>query len=452
MPTNLISIGRSGAAAARASIEVTAQNIANAANSDYVRRSLQLGELAGAANIDFQSTSSFSGVRIGGVLRPDSELIQSRARDSGSDLARAEAELAGLRDAETALEQSGLYRALVDFEASLTLLESDPTDPALRGGAIETARQMADTFHFAQFSLANARTLVEGDIGVGVDTINGAASELARINIELVNAREGTAGQASLLDARDAALRDIADEYGIVTRYDEFGAVEVRLVGTPNPPGERGVLLVAGGNFSQLTASIDPAGSATFSFGGAEFSPISGAMAGRAASLATISQKQVELDAIAAQTIAQANSAQAAGAALDGSAGQPLFSGTDASTIALALTNGDGLALAPAGSSAGSRNTANLVNLIAAFGADDGPIAATDRALLALSSRIAGIDTTREGLAIIKDSAEAERLAETGVDLDTEAANLIRLQQAFEANGRVIAVASELFDTILGLR
>jgi len=43
-------------------------------------------------------------------------------------------------------------------------------------------------------------------------------------------------------------------------------------------------------------------------------------------------------------------------------------------------------------------------------------------------------------------------LTETGVDLDTEAANLIRLQQAFEANSRIIQVASDLFDTILGLR
>lgn len=452
MPTNLISIGRSGAAAARASIEITAQNIANASNPDYVRRSLQLGELAGTANLNYLATSTFSGVRIGGVQRPDSELVQRRARDSGSDLLRAEAELSGLRDAETALEQSGLYRALVDFEASLTLLTSDPTDPALRAGAIETARQMAETFHFAEFSLTNSRDLAEGEIAVGVDAINGAATELARINRDLVNAREGTAGRASLLDARDAALRDISQQFGIVTKFEETGAVEVRLVGTPLPPGERGVLLVAGSNFSELTATIDPAGTASFSFGGADFTPVSGAMAGHAAALATIAARRDELDTIAAQTIARANAAQASGTALDGTAGQPLFAGTDARTIALALTDGAGLALAPAGSPAGSRETGNLSSLIAAFGADDGPIATTDRMLLALSSRIAGIETTREGLSIINAAAEAERLTETGVDLNAEAANLIRLQQAFEANSRVIAVAGELFDTILGLR
>jgi len=33
-----------------------------------------------------------------------------------------------------------------------------------------------------------------------------------------------------------------------------------------------------------------------------------------------------------------------------------------------------------------------------------------------------------------------------------EAVNLIRYQQAFEASGRVMQVASDLFDTILGIR
>jgi flagellar hook-associated protein 1 FlgK len=451
MPTNLISIGRSGAAAARASLEITAQNIANASNSDYVRRNIQLTEFAATATINFQTTSSLSGVRIGGIQRPDSELITRRARDSGSDLARAEAELVGLRDAETALEQSGLYRGLVEFEAALTLLESDPTDPALRTGALETARQLAQTFGFAQDGLADARRLVEDGVAVGVESVNGAAEELARINRELAGAREGTAGRAALLDARDAALRDIAQEFGIAVRFDEYGGAEVRLASNPAPAGQLGPLLVSGVTANTLTSALQPDGSALFTLEGSDFTPVSGAMAGRAASLTDLAGRAASLDTVAASTIARANSAQANGAALDGSPGQPLYSGSNASDITMVLANGAGLALAPAGSPPGSRDTSNLSNLTASIGADDGPIAETDRLLLSLSSRIASVDTTREGLAIINASAQAELLTETGVDLDAEAAALVRLQQAFEANSRVIQVASNLFDTILGL-
>lgn len=39
----------------------------------------------------------------------------------------------------------------------------------------------------------------------------------------------------------------------------------------------------------------------------------------------------------------------------------------------------------------------------------------------------------------------------SGVNLDEEAANLLRFQQAYQASGKVLEIASKLFDTILGL-
>jgi len=451
MPIDLISIGQSGARAARASIELTAQNIANAANPDYVRRSLQLEEFVGSAVIDFTSSDALSGVRIGGIVRPGSELLQTRARDSAADVERANQDIAALRDGELALEQSGLFRGLVDFEASLTLLESDPTDPALRTGAVETARQLAVSFQSAQVGLSNARDLAQSNVNVGVEQVNGAATELAQINRELAKVEPGSAAQANLFDARDAALRVISSEFSLSAEFDGRGRVTVRLVSTPAPAGEVGPALVDGTSTNPVTSTIAADGTTSFDLDGLTFAPVSGAMAGRVSALIDLRDREATLDAIAFSTITRANDAQANGAALDGTPGQPLFSGTNADDIELALTDGDQLALAPLGSPPESRDTANLQTLVAAIGADDGPIAQTDRLLLSLSSRISGLETTREGLSIIAGSAAADLLSQTGVDLDQEAAALIRLQQAFEANSRVIQVANDIFDTILGL-
>lgn len=55
----------------------------------------------------------------------------------------------------------------------------------------------------------------------------------------------------------------------------------------------------------------------------------------------------------------------------------------------------------------------------------------------------------RQGLT---DQLKAVQQSESGVNLDEEAANLIRYQQYYMANARVIDTASTLFDTILGLR
>ncbi|MEP0189704.1 MAG: flagellar hook-associated protein FlgK [Erythrobacter sp.] len=446
MTSSLINIGRSGAAAARASLELTAQNIANAANPDYSRRRLNQSELVGTSVSGFNYSDTLIGVRITGIDRFENETLQRQARDASSDLGRTNAELTGLRDAETALEQSNVYSGLVELEASLTLLESDPTDSALRTGALETARQLANTLNTADAGLETARTLTQSEINAGLEVVSGAATELARINAELGSAREGTAGRAALLDARDAALTDISEQLGISVSFESSGAAQVRINGSPEP------ILVQGSSASAVTASYGADGTAQFSVGATSFAPESGQLAGRAAALTGIAGLQDELDVIANATITRANDAQANGAALDGSGGQPFFSGTSASDIAVALSDGEGIATAPAGSPANSRDTSNLGNLLIALGGNDGPIKGTDTMLLSLSSRIAGLNTTHEGLTVIADSARATLSAQTGVNLDDEAANLVRLQQAFEANSRVIQVASDLFDTILSIR
>ena len=446
MPGPLFQIARTGAAATRASLEVVAQNIANASNPDYSRRTLELRELVGVTP---GRRGVLNGVRIEGIGRASTEIVQQQARSSAAELARAEAELTGLRDTELALEQSNLFEGLVEFEAVLTQLEGNPLEPVLRTNALESARQLAGTLQFANTTLDTARGQVQEAATVSLDEANLQIEELARINRNISNARSGTVGEAALLDARDAALRILSQQIGIIASFDDRGRVNVRLDDASGGPG---ALLVDGFTTSAINSTTNADGTLSFDVGGVAVDPARGAIAGQAAALDAQADFQTQLDDIAAQVIARSNAAQASGADQDGNAGQPLFAGTDASTITLALISGRQLATALLGSPAGSTNTTNLASFAASIGADDGPIATTDTLLLSLSSRISAQDVTRTGLAAIAQNAEATLLTETGVDLDTEAANLVRLQQAFEANSRVLQVATEIFDTLLAIR
>ena len=58
----------------------------------------------------------------------------------------------------------------------------------------------------------------------------------------------------------------------------------------------------------------------------------------------------------------------------------------------------------------------------------------------------------RDALTVVKDQAVAARDAVSGVNLDREAADLIRFQQAYQASAQVMQVASRLFDSILQVR
>ena len=75
-----------------------------------------------------------------------------------------------------------------------------------------------------------------------------------------------------------------------------------------------------------------------------------------------------------------------------------------------------------------------------------------DAQLFAVSSAVAGRKTTSQALDSIAGAAQLAFEQQSGVDLDQEAANLVRYQQAFQANGRAIQIASDLFDILLALK
>lgn len=441
MTSSLLNIGKNGAMAARRALDLTAQNIANAGNPDYARRTLSMAEVASKSGIGLEPGNMLSGVRPDRVLRSDSTFLQNEARRTGSDLSRAEAELAGLSRAENAIEQAGIYTGIVDFEASLARLQADPLGGALRAAVLEDGRQLAQTFQVATQGLDAAQQSAQLAADAGVERVNLLAAELARTNTGIARARDGSSDMAALHDQRDALLRDLTQLTGGASAFDDKGRASVTLGGET---------LVSGTLANALASSANPDGSLAFSVGGNTATLGSGSLLGNSQALQAIGGLRSQLDDLAAQVITIANSAQANGAAQDGTAGQPFFTGSGAADITLGLTDGAQIATAAAGSPANSRDTSNLQALRDAL-ANGGPAASADSLLFGLSSAIDARSVTRDALGTIAGSAQAALQAETGVDLDQEATNLLRYQQAFQANGRVIQAASDIFDTILGL-
>lgn len=445
MASDLISIAKSGTQAARIALDVTAQNIANASSEGYVRRTVQMAEVSSSSGMRSVNDTSLSGVRISGVVRNADAFRQSEVRRTGADAARGNAEVAGLENIESAIEQSNVYAGIVQFEASLQRLASDPVDASLRAAVVEDARTMTSQFNIASSALDAAGTSLRFEATDGVEQVNLLSSELARVNLRLARAADSSSDQTALLDQRDLLLQKLSDYVGITTTVGPDQMVEVRLGGASGPQ------LVSGGNAASLAMTTAGNGTVSFTLDGNAVTPASGSLAGKAQALDKLADVRGKLDVVATTLISTVNAAQANGVALDGSAGQPMFSGTGAGTMALALQNGSGIATAPAGSLAGSREPGNLIAMRDALASAD-PAGGMDALLFDISATVAGRKVTRDALVTIAGTAKIALQSQAGVDLDNEAVNLIRYQQAFQASGRVMQVASDIFDTLLGIR
>ncbi|GGD63917.1 flagellar hook-associated protein FlgK [Croceicoccus mobilis] len=445
MANDLLSIAKSGARSSRLALDVTAQNIANAATEGYVRRSVGLAEVASTGGIAPFTQLNLSGVRVDSIIRNADAFRQSEVRRTGSDLARADAELAGLQNIETAIEQTGIYDSIVGFEAALQQLAADPVDPSLRAATIEAARSMAGNFNVADANLAAAGDGMRFEAAGAVEQVNLLSDELARVNLRLARTADNSGDQAALLDQRDLLLQQISDSVGISTKINADNTVDVRLGDSSGP------VLVTGGTAASLTMTSAADGTVSFDLDGTAVAPSAGSLAGHAQALDMLAQMRGDLDTLATDMADAVNAAQGAGIDLAGASGTNLFTATGAGDIALAFEDGALIATAPAGAGAGSRDTTNLSALQAAM--TGGNIAGRmDGLLFDISSTVAGRQTMRDTIATIADQASTALAAQSAVDLDEEAVNLVRFQQAFQASGRVMQVASELFDTILGIR
>ena len=444
MASDLLSIGASGARAARAALEVTANNIANASSDGYVRRSVRIEEVSGGSIAGRGGDVSVSGSRIAQVRRNADAFRQAELRRTNADLQRANVELGGLQNIEAAVEQSGLFDSIVEFEAALQQLAGDPTDSARRAAVLGQAETLASKFNITASSLASAGEGLRFDANADVDNLNTYAAELSRVNLRLARAGAGSNDQAALLDQRDSLLERMSGFANVNSSFAPDGTVTVALGASP------GTAFVSGGTAATLTSSTNADGTLAFAIDGAPFNPGSGSLTGASLALSDLAAVATRLDGIASSIATAINTAQANGVALDGTAGQPIFSGTTAATLRVAMASGAGLATAPAGSPAGSRDQQNLAEMRQALSAAN-PAEGLNSILFDISSKVAGRTVTQSALETIASSARIALEEQSGVDLDNEAANLIRYQQAFQASGKAMQVASDIFDTLLGI-
>jgi flagellar hook-associated protein 1 FlgK len=444
MTSNLISIAASGTKAARAALDITAQNIANASTAGYVRRSVTLSELSVQdSGASYGDISQF-GVRVAGIVRNADSFLQSEVRRTASDSSRADTLVSGLTNVSNAVETSGVYDSLINFQAALTKLTSTPTDSAMRANALESGRTLAQSFNVAANSLQSTITGMQEGAANGVSNLNDLATSLAKLNMTIATDTDPASNSATLLDQRDAILEKMSKIANITTTFNANKTVSVQLGGSSGPA------LVSNITAGTVTMATAASGAISFSVGALPATLSGGTLAGYQQGITAGISAMDDLDTQAQDLMDLINTAQAAGVDLNGTTGAAMFSGTGAADMAISLTSGSQIAAAPSGSAANSMNASNLTTMLSTMSTDKTSGNLNDL-IFKLNSAVSSNTTTRDTLETIASNASTALASQAGVDLDTEAANLVRYQQAFQASGKVIQVANTLFDQLLNL-
>lgn len=437
--SDILGIGASGLKAYSRALATVGDNIANAQTPGYARRTLALREtVAGGDTVLTRGHVRPGGVEIGGVVRATDQWLVEEARLASSDSDRAGVRSAALQNVESALadRDNGIASALTSLFNTTDELTTDPTSEPLRNAFLQSAGDIANGFRQVAARLSR---LADGNSVAAMAEVSAANTDLAtleKVNIGLRKARPGSTNEAQLHDERDRLLNNLASRLDISVTVGNRGTVTVRAA-------SGGDLLVGGGVVNPIAVTAAADKRLSYQVGGAPLQISNGSLAGHAEAANHIADQNAAVDAAASSIAGTLNAAHEAGLDASGAPGTALFSGTGsaATLTATPLTVGQ-VAAARAGSENG-----NMLALGQLRGA--GAPEATWGALLAQQSQqTAGARAQGSAAATRHDSAQAARDAIGEVDLDREAADLLRFQQAYTAAAQTIQVARETMQAL----
>lgn len=459
--TNLLgvlSVGTSALLAQQRAINVTGNNIANVNTPGYSRQRLTLQ--TGTAAESAIGPVAF-GVQTGEVQRIYDRFLGVQLDAETSNLGRWEAQQSMLDRAEIVLDESGGYglnQALSDFWSGWQDLAMNASGSTERTVVAADAQNLADAIRGQYAQLEQIRSDIDVALTGAVTDVNRLTADIAELNRKIAGI-ETTGGTANdYRDSRDSALRRLSEIISISSYEDSQGQV---VVSTGS-----GRTLVESGTTTTLTTGTDSDGHVTVLWPTPSgTTDITGEIAGGRmggwlqARDARIGDYEAGLDDLAVGLMTRVNALHQGGYDRNGTAGLALFTGSGAADLQVnAAILADPARIAASATAAGAPGNADTALAIHAL-----------RSALTMNGNTATFDTAANTLVsrVGRDAAEAKAYAThqtdmlgyldsyrdsiSGVALDEEMVNLVKYQAAYNAAAKMISMADEMLNTLVGM-
>ncbi len=482
MGADLLSIGRSSLNASKKSLSTASHNIANANTEGYSRQRVNLRTLppVGESNVVMGT-----GVDVKSVKRIHDDLVEKKLVKSNTTneySKEREFQLTQLEDIFNEVNQDGLNKTMSRFFNSFRELANKPEDETIRSIVRESAKTVISDFKRQNDNLNDISSNIDRKIQSAVGEINVITQHLSKLNKEIreIEAVHGETGD--LRDQRDQQVRNLSKYLDVRTYADNKGQFVVNADGL-------GSLVIGNINIEMKSGMFNHTGDAK-NKGKAEIyfaqrvdSPLSHKIKGGILG-ALIETRDTEIahaenktDELAYNMVHLTNAIHRRGfinkpVELDQN-GVPLnnekVTGINFFKEPLDLHRASEYV------QLSDEVSADINNITSAFELNK---PGDNRVAIAVSklqsTKILGDRTTtfeEEYLKLVGEmglktskarinkehsqgllnQAQAVKEAISGVSIDEETANMVKHQQAYEASARVIRVADEMFDTVLGI-
>lgn len=310
--TGAFQIGRSALSASSLALQVTGNNLANAATPGYSR---QLVGFSGIGDTRYGGFLTGGGVRVNGINRQIDAALQARHWAGISAQANAGIEYQVLSQLESTLNEltdNDLSSEFGRFFDAWSELANSPDRQGARSLVVQQGQTLATSIRSLRSDLIATRNQLDQQLASTVQQADSMLSQIADLNRAILDAEGGGAGgdANNLRDQRDQLVAGLSSLMDVSVVEQPSGAIDVLIGSTPVVLGttSRGLELRRVTNGDQLDVSVQVRADET------QVQITSGAIAGYLGQRnSTIDETISKLDSIASQLIFQVNRVHSVG-------------------------------------------------------------------------------------------------------------------------------------------
>jgi flagellar hook-associated protein 1 FlgK len=394
-----------------------------------------------------------TGVMMESVYRYSMNFTDARYRDEIKETARWDTEAKLLSMVESSMSETSvdsISTRLDEYWGSWQALAADPEDPALRLDVMSKGEALANSFNSRALRLENIRLDQNMAIVERVQDVNEMAVQIAALNkqISQVQATGGTPND--LLDKRDLILDELSRIAGATSYEQENGHVNVSIGGH---------FLTIGTTPYRITTTTNAENLVELQWeDGATFQSLQGELLGLFHGRdETIVDQITRLDELASALVTNVNALHSTAYGMNNETGYDFFESSGTTALSMRFNSTqitvDRVATGSAADAPGDGNLAKQIaaiqNALLFHGGTATIKQVNNERIGSLALEVQRTKNLATDHGIVKEALNTQREEIAGVNLNEEAANMVKYQMAYNAAARLMTTIDEMLDRVI---
>lgn len=448
--SRVFDISRRSLATYQKAIDISSHNIANASNPNYTRQRARISTEVP------EKTAQFiwgTGVKIDSIDRIKDGLIEAQIINNAQSYSSHNKESVLLGQIEQLFSEPsdlGISNLLTNFMNSWSELSVTPNSTALRNNVIFNAQNLADKVKNVNNDLNTIKYDVFNEFKDKTDKVNTLLKEINEYNKQIFSFKSTNSSPNDLLDERDSLINQLSELVNIKVSYDNNNMATVSIGGVFAVDGSFANTfdLQVINNKLTLVSANNPN---PIELTGGELYSLSDIYSNK------ITEYQSGIDTIFNKLVERVNTLHQSGYSLNDTTptGIKFFTGYSGGELIIneSVINDPSLISVSADGSSGNGDIAKQISEISNENLINGQTLIENYA--SLVSKIGNEKLTNEKLAeannMVLENLKIQRASISSVSIDEEMTEIIKYQRSFDASAKLIKIANEMLDQIIGL-